>query len=164
MMSAVPVIRNSRPHGNTAVLLWTGGENIRFFAAAGWLMFRKTSAVRAEQQEAMQTVSGQFSSGHRNDRNSPSESPRHFAGRRDESVIVGYYTSAEVPFPRRKQPGLPLRELSMQRIHIAHRRCEQGFQRGAAPLAHNFGTKSSVLHLSRGVHVPEMQKAPYPTP
>ena len=62
MMSAVPVIRNSRPHGNTAVLLWTGGENIRFFAAAGWLMFRKTWAVRAEQQEAMQTVSGQFSS------------------------------------------------------------------------------------------------------
>ena len=40
MMSAVPVIRISRPHGNTAVLLWTGGENIRFFAAAGWLMFR----------------------------------------------------------------------------------------------------------------------------
>ena len=73
MMSAVPVIRISRPHGNTAVLLWTGGENIRFFAAAGWLrlMFRKTSAVRAEQQEAMQTVSGQFSSGHRNDRIPP---------------------------------------------------------------------------------------------
>ena len=92
MMSAVPVIRNSRPHGNTAVLLWTGGENIRFFAAAGWLMFRKTSAVRAEQQEAMQTVSGQFSSGHHNDRNSPSESPRHFAASMDESVIVGYYT------------------------------------------------------------------------
>ena len=92
MMSAVPVIRISRPHGNTAVLLWTGGENIRFFAAAGWLMFCKTSAVRAEQQEAMQTVSGQFSSGHRNDRNSPSESPRHFAASMDESVIVGYYT------------------------------------------------------------------------
>ena len=101
MMSAVPVIRISRPHGNTAVLLWTGGENIRFFAAAGWLMFRKTSAVRAEQQEAMQTVSGQFSSGHRNDRNSPSESPRHFAALRDESVIVGYYTSRRkcIPIP-----------------------------------------------------------------
>ena len=26
----------------------------------------------------------------------PSESPRHFAAHRDESVIVGYYTSAEV--------------------------------------------------------------------
>ena len=49
-------------------------------------------------------------------------------------------------------------------IYIAHRRCKQGFQRGAAPLAHDFGTKSSVLHLSRDVHVPEMQKAPYPTP
>ena len=71
-------------------------------AAAGWLMFRKTSAVRAEQQEAMQTVSGQFSSGHRNDRNSPSESPRHFAALRDESVIVGYYTSRRkcIPVPQ----------------------------------------------------------------
>ena len=27
---------------------------------------------------------------------SPSESPLHFADRRDESVIVGYYTSSEV--------------------------------------------------------------------
>ncbi len=65
-------------------------------------MFRKTSAVRAEQQEAMQTVSGQFSSGHRNDRNSPSESPRHFAALWDESVIVGYYTSRRkcIPVPQ----------------------------------------------------------------
>ena len=99
MMPVVPVIRISRPHGNTAVLLWTGGENIRFFAAAGWLMFRKTSAVRAERQESMQTVSGRFSSGHRNDRNSPSESPRHFAALRDESVIVGYYTSRRKCIP-----------------------------------------------------------------
>ena len=90
MMPVVPAARLSRPHSNNAVLLWTGGENIRFFAAAGWLMFRKTSAVRAEQQETMQAVSGQFSSGRRNDRNSPSESPRHFAALRDESVIVGY--------------------------------------------------------------------------
>ncbi len=79
MMPVVPAARLSRPHSNNAVLLWTGDENIRFFAAAGWLMFRKTSAVRAEQQETMQAVSGQFSSGRRNDRNSPSESPRHFA-------------------------------------------------------------------------------------
>ena len=93
MMPAVPAARLSRLHSSNAVLLWTGGENIRFFAAAGWLMFRKTSAVRAEQQEAMQTISGQFSSGHRNDHNSPSESPRHFAALWDESVIVGYYTS-----------------------------------------------------------------------
>ena len=39
---------------------------------------------------------------------SPSESPLHFADRRAESVIMGYYTSAEVPFPRRRQPGAPL--------------------------------------------------------
>ena len=38
---------------------------------------------------------------------SPSESPLHFADHRDESVIVGYYTSAEVPSPRRRQPGVP---------------------------------------------------------
>ena len=35
---------------------------------------------------------------------------------------------------------------------------------GAAPLAHDFGTKSSVLHLDRGVQNPDMQKAPCPTP
>ena len=99
MMPVVPAARLSRPHSNNAVLLWTGGENIRFFAAAGWLMFRKTSAVRAEQQETMQAVSGQFSSGRRNDRNSPSESPRHFAALRDESVIVGYYTSRRKCIP-----------------------------------------------------------------
>ena len=102
MMPVVPAARLSRPHSNNAVLLWTGGENIRFLAAAGWLMFGRTSAVRAEQQEAMQTVSGQFSSGHRNDRNSPSESPRHFAALWDESVIVGYYTSRRkcIPVPQ----------------------------------------------------------------
>ena len=102
MMPAVPAARLSRPHSNNAVLPWTGGENIRFFAAAGWLMFRKTSAVRAEPQKTMQTVSGQFSSGHHNDRNSPSESPQHFAALRDESVIVGYYTSRRkcIPVPQ----------------------------------------------------------------
>ena len=68
-------------------------------------MFRKTSAVRAEQQEAMQTVSGQFSSGHRNDRNSPSESPRHFAALWDESVIVGYYTSRRKCTPSPQPPA-----------------------------------------------------------
>lgn len=75
MMPAVPAARLSRPHSNNAVLIWTGGENIRFFAAAGWLVFGRTSAVRAEQQETMQMVSGQFSSGHRNDRNPPSGEP-----------------------------------------------------------------------------------------
>ena len=89
---------------------------------------------------------------------SPSESPLHFADRRDESVIVGYYTSAEVPSPRRRQPGAPLGELSVRRIHIAHRRCEQGFHGAQHPLAHDFGTKSSVLHLDRGVQTPICKK------
>ena len=89
---------------------------------------------------------------------SPSESPLHFADRRDESVIVGYYTSAEVPSPRRRQPGAPLGELSVRQIHIAHRRCEQGFQGAQHPLAHDFGTTSSVLHLDRGVQPPICKK------
>ena len=63
----------------------------------------------------------------------PSESPLHFAGRRAESVIVGYYTSAEVPFPRRRQPDVPLREPFVRRTHIAHGRCEQGFQGAQYP-------------------------------
>ena len=109
MMPVVPAARLSRPHSNTAVLLWTGSENIPFFAAAGWPVFRKTSAVRAEQQETMQAVSGQFGSGHRNDRNSPSESPRHFAALRDESVIVGYYTSRRKCIPVR-QPSAAQRK------------------------------------------------------
>ena len=101
MIPVVPAATLSCPHSNTTVLLWTGGENIRFFAAAGLPVFRKTSAVRTEQQKTMQTVFGRFSSGHRNDRNSPSESPRHFAALRDESVIVGYYTSRRkcIPIP-----------------------------------------------------------------
>ena len=37
----------------------------------------------------------------------PSESPRHFAAHRDESVIVGYYTSAEV-HPRSPRPSATL--------------------------------------------------------
>ena len=92
---------------------------------------------------------------------SPSESPLHFADRRDESVIVGYYTSAEVPFPRRRQP-VRLRESFL---------CGESTsptgdvsRGGAAPLVHDFGTKSSVLHLDRGVQNPDMQKAPCPTP
>ena len=36
------------------------------------------------------------SRGRRSDRIPSRESPRHFAARMDESVIVGYYTSAEV--------------------------------------------------------------------
>ena len=46
-------------------------------------MFRKTAAIRAEQQKTVQTVFGQFSRGHRSVRippsGEPSESPRHLA-------------------------------------------------------------------------------------
>lgn len=51
------------------------------------------------------------SRGHRSDRIPLGRAlgePRHFAASMDESVIVGYYTSAEVPSPRRRQPGVPL--------------------------------------------------------
>ena len=37
MMPAVPALRISRPHGNTTVLLWKGGESIQFFSPPdGW--------------------------------------------------------------------------------------------------------------------------------
>ena len=66
----------------------------------------------------------------------PSESPLHFADRMAESVIVGYYISAEVPFPRRKQPGCAFAEpfSSVRRTYIAHGWCERGFQRGGSIL------------------------------
>ena len=53
-----------------------------------------------------------------------------------ESVIVGYYISAEVPFPRRKQPGCAFAEpfSSVRRTYIAHGWCERGFQRGGSIL------------------------------
>ena len=90
----------------------------------------------------------------------PSESPLHFADRMAESVIVGYYTSAEVPFPRRKQPGCAFAEpfSSVRRTYIAHGWCERGFQRGAASLAHDFGTKSCVLlHLGQHRTIPALR-------
>ena len=77
-----------------------------------------------------------------------------------ESVIVGYYTSAEVPFPRRKQPGCAFAEpfSSVRRTYIAHGWCERGFQRGAASLAHDFGTKSCVLlHLGQHRTIPALR-------
>ena len=93
-------------------------------------------------------------------RRSPSESPLHFADRRNESVIVGYYTSAEVPFPRRGQPGTPFVKPSVRRIHIAHRRCEQGFQ-GARHPWHTTLIQSLVCYTLIEVYrTPNMQKAP----
>ena len=88
---------------------------------------------------------------------SPSESPLHFADRRDESVIVGYYTSAEVPFPRRRQPGVPLREPFVRRTHIAHGRCEQGFQ-GAQYPWHTALVQSLVCYTLIEVYRPPICK------
>ena len=58
--------------------------------------FRRTASCRrADHGKKLQTFC-LVSRGHRSDRTPPRESPRHFAARMDESVIVGYYTSAEV--------------------------------------------------------------------
>ena len=88
---------------------------------------------------------------------SPSESPLHFVDHRDESVIVGYYTSAEVPFPRRRQPGVPLREPFVRRTHIAHGRCEQGFQ-GAQYPWHTALVQSLVCYTLVEVYRPPICK------
>ena len=63
-LSLVPIVIPQYCYGQAA-------KTFDFFAAAGLPVFRKTSAVRTEQQKTMQTVFGRFSSGHRNDRNSP---------------------------------------------------------------------------------------------
>ena len=47
-MPAVTALRISRPHSNAKGLLWTGSENDRLFAAAGWLVLRKTAAIQTE--------------------------------------------------------------------------------------------------------------------
>ena len=86
-----------------------------------------------------------------------SKSPLHFADHRDESVIVGYYTSAEVPFPRRRQPGVPLREPFVRRTHIAHGRCEQGFQ-GAQYPWHTALVQSLVCYTLIEVYRPPICK------
>ena len=63
-------------------------------------------ADRLDKRKRPGTFFGLDSRGHRSDRTpspeEPSESPRHFAPSMDESVIVGYYTSAEV-LSQRKQ-------------------------------------------------------------
>ena len=80
-----------------------------------------------------------------------------------ESVIVGYYISAEVPFPRRKQPGCAFAEpfSSVRRTYIAHGWCERGFQGGQHPW-HTTLVQSRVCYytLPEVLHVPEMQKVP----
>ena len=58
--------------------------------------FRRTASCRRADHGKSCRHFALVSRGHRSDRTPPRESPRHFAARMDESVIVGYYTSAEV--------------------------------------------------------------------
>ena len=85
--------RISRPHRHTAVLPMDGSERR---CQRLQEMFRRTASCRRADHGKRRRHFALVSRGHRSDRTPPRESPRHFAARMDESVIVGYYTSAEV--------------------------------------------------------------------
>jgi len=82
-----------RPHRHTAVLPMDGGERR---CQRLQETFRRTASCRRADHGKSCRHFALVSRGHRSDRTPPRESPRHFAARMDESVIVGYYTSAEV--------------------------------------------------------------------
>ena len=85
--------RISRPHRRTAVLPMDGSERR---CQRLQETFRRTASCRRADHGKSCRHFALVSRGHRSDRTPPRESPRHFAARMDESVIVGYYTSAEV--------------------------------------------------------------------
>ena len=85
--------RISRPHRHTAVLSMDGSERR---CQRLQETFRRTASCRRADHGKSCRHFALVSRGHRSDRTPPRESPRHFAARMDESVIVGYYTSAEV--------------------------------------------------------------------
>ena len=85
--------RISRPHRHTAVLPMDGSERR---CQRLQETFRRTASCRRADHGKSCRHFALVSRGHRSDRIPPRESPRHFAARMDESVIVGYYTSAEV--------------------------------------------------------------------
>ena len=85
--------RISRPHRHTAVLPMDGSERR---CQRLQETFRRTASCRRADHGKSYRHFALVSRGHRSDRTPPRESPRHFAARMDESVIVGYYTSAEV--------------------------------------------------------------------
>ena len=85
--------RISRPHRHTAVLPMDGSERR---CQRLQETFRRTASCRRADHGKSCIHFALVSRGHRSDRTPPRESPRHFAARMDESVIVGYYTSAEV--------------------------------------------------------------------
>ena len=89
--SASPV-----PIGAPQCCPWTGSERYGFRCHRLQEMFRRTASCRRADQGKRRRHFALVSRGHRSDRIPPRESPRHFAARMDESVIVGYYTSAEV--------------------------------------------------------------------
>ena len=82
-----------RPHRHTAVLPMDGSERR---CQRLQETFRRTASCRRADHGKSCRHFALVSRGHRSDRTPPRESPRHFAARMDESVIVGYYTSAEV--------------------------------------------------------------------
>ena len=88
--------RISRPHRHTAVLPMDGSEIYGFRCRRLYEMFCRTASCRRADHGKSCRHFALVSRGHRSDRTPPRESPRHFAARMDESVIVGYYTSAEV--------------------------------------------------------------------
>ena len=85
--------RISRPHRHTAVLPMDGSERR---CQRLQETFRRTASCRRADHGKSCRHFALVSRGHRSDRTPPRESPRHFAARMDESVKVGYYTSAEV--------------------------------------------------------------------
>ena len=85
--------RISRPHRHTAVLPMDGSERR---CQRLQETFRRTASCRRADHGKSCRHFALVSRGHRSDRTPPRESPRHFAARMDESVIVSYYTSAEV--------------------------------------------------------------------
>ena len=85
--------RISRPHRHTAVLPMDGSERR---CQRLQETFRRTASCRRADHGKSCRHFALVSRGHRSDRTPPRESPRHFPARMDESVIVGYYTSAEV--------------------------------------------------------------------
>ena len=94
---------------------------------------------------------------------SPSESPLHFADRRAESVVVGVITLPQKCLLLAADSRVRLRESFLCGESTSPTGdVSRDSKGGAAPLAHDFGTKSSVLHLDRGVKNPQYAKSPMP--
>lgn len=87
------------------------GKATLFSAAVCTEMFNRTASSRRADYEKRDRYFLIVSRGCRSDRTpppeEPSESPRHFAASMDESVIVGYYTSVEVPPRSPRRPKSP---------------------------------------------------------